>query len=98
LNFKFDLDGEVSLNDFCKDIFIEMYNEACQLVIAYKVYRCWVSEFTSQPDLDTKANTVAIESIKLENEGWERDLNGQNAFDIIFIKNYKISNILQLCN
>ena len=67
------LGAEVSLLDFRKDIIIEMYNEAGQLAIAYKVYRCWVSEFQSQPDLDANANAVAIQHIKLENEGWERD-------------------------
>ena len=41
--------------------------------IAYKVYRCWVSEFQAQADLDANANAVAIQTIKLENEGWERD-------------------------
>ena len=76
-NFKSGLGAEVSLKDFRKDIIIEMYNEAGQLVIAYKVYRCWVSEFTAQPDLDANANAVAIQSIKLENEGWERDYEVQ---------------------
>jgi len=64
---------EVALKDFRKDIRIEMYNEAGQLVIAYNVYRCWVSEFQALPDLDANANAVAIQNIKLENEGWERD-------------------------
>jgi phage tail-like protein len=64
---------EVSLADFRKDIIIEMYNEAGQLAIAYKVYRCWVSEYQALPDLDANANAIAIEHIKLENEGWERD-------------------------
>jgi len=67
------LGQEVSLKDFRKDIIIELYNEAGQLAIAYKVYRCWVSEYQALPDLDANANAVAIESIKLENEGWERD-------------------------
>jgi phage tail-like protein len=64
---------EVSLADFRKDIRIEMYNEAGQLAIAYNVYRCWVSEYQALPDLDANANAVAIQHIKLENEGWERD-------------------------
>lgn len=72
-NFGSGLGAEVSLKDFRKDIIIEMYNEAGQLVIAYKVYRCWVSEYQALPDLDANANAVAIEYIKLENEGWERD-------------------------
>jgi phage tail-like protein len=67
------LGSESSLKDFRKDVIIELYNEAGQLVIAYKVYRCWVSEFQALPDLDANANAVAIQSIKLENEGWERD-------------------------
>ncbi len=66
---------EVSLKDFRKDLLIELYNEAGQKVLAYKVYRCWVSEYKALPDLDgNAANTVAIQSIKLENEGWERDV------------------------
>ena len=65
--------AEVSLKDFRKDIIIELYNEAGQLVIAYKVFRCWVSEYQALPELDANANEVAIESIVLQNEGWERD-------------------------
>jgi len=65
--------GEVSLQDFRKDIIIEVYNEAGQLAIAYKVYRCWVSEYQAFPELDASANAVAIQTLKLENEGWERD-------------------------
>lgn len=72
-NFGSGLGSEVSLKDFRKDIIIELYNEAGQLAISYKVYRCWVSEFQALPDLDANANAVAIESLKLENEGWERD-------------------------
>jgi len=67
------LGAEVSLADFRKDLVIEVYNEAGQLALAYKVYRCWVSELQAQPDLDANANAVAIQHIKLENEGWERD-------------------------
>jgi phage tail-like protein len=67
------LGAEVSLKDFRKDIIIDFYNEAGQLAISYKVYRCWVSEYQALPDLDANANAVAIQHIKLENEGWERD-------------------------
>lgn len=66
--------GESSLKDFRKDIIIEVYNEAGQLALAYKVHRCWVSEYQALPDLDANANAVAIQHIKLENEGWERDV------------------------
>jgi phage tail-like protein len=69
------LGAEVSLADFRKDIIIEVYNEAGQAVLAYKVYRCWVSEYQALPELDASANAVAIQSLKLEHEGWERDVS-----------------------
>jgi len=72
-SFGAGLGAESSLKDFRKDLIIEVYNEAGQLVLAYKVFRAWVSEFQALPDLDANANAVAIQSIKLENEGWERD-------------------------
>ncbi len=72
-NFQSGLGAEVSLKDFRKDIIIEIYNEAGQLAIAYKVFRCWVSEFQAAADLDANANAVLIQHIKLENEGFERD-------------------------
>jgi phage tail-like protein len=72
-NFGSGLGSEVSLKDFRKDLIVDLYNEAGQKVISYKVYRCWVSEFQAQADLDANANAVLIQSIKLENEGWERD-------------------------
>ena len=65
--------GAVSLADFRKDIVIELYNEAGQLVIAYRVYRCWPSEFEAIADLDADGNAVAIQRLVLQNEGWERD-------------------------
>ena len=69
------LGSEVSLKDFRKDILIELYNEAGQLAITYQIHRCWVSEFQALADLDANANAVLIQHIKLENEGWERDLS-----------------------
>jgi phage tail-like protein len=73
-NYGSGLGAEVSLKDFRKDVIIEVYNEAGQLAIAYKVYRAWVSEYQALPDLDANANAVAIQHIKLENEGFERDV------------------------
>jgi phage tail-like protein len=72
-SFGAGLGAESSLKDFRKDVLIEIYNEAGQLALAYKVFRCWVSEFHALPDLDANANAVAIQTLKLENEGWERD-------------------------
>ncbi len=65
--------SEVSLADFRKNITIEVLNEAGQVAIVYKVYRCWVSEYQALPEFDANANAVAIQTLKLENEGWERD-------------------------
>ena len=72
-NFGSGLGAEVSLKDFRKDLIIDVYNESGQLVLSYKVFRAWVSEFQAIPDLDANANAVAIQTLKLENEGWERD-------------------------
>jgi phage tail-like protein len=74
-NYGAGLGTEVSLKDFRKDIVLELLNEAGQIVMAYKIFRCWVSEWQALPDLDSNANAVAIQHIKLENEGWERDLS-----------------------
>jgi len=72
-NFQGGDGKQSSLADFRKDIIIDLFNEAGQKVISYKVYRCWVSEFQALPGLDSNANAVAIQTLKLENEGWERD-------------------------
>ena len=72
-NFGSGLGAEASLQDFRKEIQIEFYNEAGQPAITYNVHRCWVSEYQSLPELDANANAVAIQTLKLETEGWERD-------------------------
>src|ERR1051325_6857642 len=72
-NFGAGLGAEVSLKDFRKDIIIEVYNEAGQLALAYKVYRCWVSEFQATADLDANATAVLTQHTQLKNEGFERD-------------------------
>lgn len=65
--------AESSLKDFRKDIIIEFLNEAGQIALVYKVYRCWVSEYQALPELDANSGGVAIQRIVLQNEGWERD-------------------------
>ncbi len=69
----FQGDAIMSLKNFRKPIIIEVLNEQGSVALAYKVYRCWVSEYQALPDMDSNANAVAITNIKLENEGWERD-------------------------
>ncbi len=73
-NYGAGLGAESALRDFRKDIIIDLYNEAGQLALSYRVFRCWVSEFQSLPELDANANAVAIQQLKLENEGWQRDI------------------------
>ncbi|CAN5443527.1 phage tail protein [soil metagenome] len=65
--------NEVSLADFRKDIILDLFNEAGQLVFSYKIFRCWPSEYAALPDLDASGNAIAIEHIVLQNEGWLRD-------------------------
>ena len=64
----------VSVTNFRKDLILELLTDAGEVGLAYNVYRAWVSEFTALPALDAQADTVAIESLVLQHEGWERDL------------------------
>ncbi|MCU0805840.1 MAG: phage tail protein [Burkholderiales bacterium] len=66
--------AEVSLKDFRKDVLIDLFNEAGQLALRYRLYRCWVSEYQALPELDAGSAAIAIERIVIQNEGWERDL------------------------
>jgi phage tail-like protein len=70
-NFKGD--AAMSLKNFRKNIIIDVYNEQDAVVLSYNVFNCWVSEYQALPELDASANAVMIQTIKLENEGWERD-------------------------
>lgn len=76
-NYGTKLGAKASLKDFRRNLTIELLNEAGQTVIAYKVKGCWVSEYQALPDLDANGNAVAIQHIKLENEGWERDVDAK---------------------
>lgn len=74
-NLVHSLDSPMSLANFRKDIILDFFNEAGQLTISYKLLRCWPSEYQALPQLDAGTAGVAIQTIKLENEGWERDLS-----------------------
>jgi phage tail-like protein len=60
-------------NDFRKEVRVEILDLDGNVVLKYKIHKCWVSEYTAVPDLDANANTVGIKTLKIENEGWERD-------------------------
>jgi phage tail-like protein len=83
-DYRTPTDHQASLKDFRKDIVIELYNEAGQKVLAYKCHRCWPSEFVALPDLDANANAVAIQSMVLQTEGWERDESVQEPKEPTF--------------
>ena len=68
-----DGDAAMSLRNFRKDIRINLINLQGAVVLSYMVFRCWVSEYAPLPDLDADANEVALETIVLEHEGFERD-------------------------
>jgi phage tail-like protein len=74
-NFHGGPGAESSLKDFRKDITIDVFNEAGQKVISYQIFRCWVSEYQALGDFDSNANAVLIQHIKLEHEGFLRDLS-----------------------
>jgi phage tail-like protein len=66
-------DASMDLVNYKKDMMLEVMNEKGHVAFRYFLYDCWISEYTSMPDLDANANAVAIENIKIELEGWERD-------------------------
>lgn len=67
--------AQIALAGFRKDLLLEMHNEAGQVALVYKIYRAWVSEYNALPELDANANAVAIQSIILQHEGFERDVD-----------------------
>lgn len=62
-----------SLADFRRDLEIEVLNQAGQLRARYRLFNCWPSDYTALPEVDASANTVALQSMTLQNEGWQRD-------------------------
>jgi len=73
-NYRAGLGMEVSLANFRRNLTLEFYNEAGQLVYSYIIYNCWPSSYQALPDLDASANAVAIQTLVIEHEGWERDV------------------------
>lgn len=72
-NLVHSLKSPISLKNFRKDITVDLFNEAGQQVLSYMLYRCWVSEYVEVPALDAATAAVAIETIKVEIEGFEHD-------------------------
>ncbi|HEY9029082.1 MAG TPA: phage tail protein [Burkholderiaceae bacterium] len=76
-NNVYDVEGGavLTLKNFRKDIIVELLNEQGVVAKAYKVFRCWVSEYQALPELDANGHAVAFEHIVLQNEGWVRDVD-----------------------
>ena len=70
-------DAGMDLVNYKRELILEVMNEKGHVALRYFLHNCWVSEFTAVPDLDANANAVAIETIKIELEGWERDVDTQ---------------------
>lgn len=68
-------DQAVSPKTFRKDVSIEVLNEQGQVALRYNVFNCWVSEYQAFSDLDANANAIAIKHLKLENEGFEKEMS-----------------------
>ncbi len=66
-------DSAMDLAGYKKELTLEVMNEKGQVALRYFLHACWVSDYTAMPDLDANANAVAIENMKIELEGWERD-------------------------
>jgi len=66
-------DTAMDLAAYKKNLTLEMMNEKGHVAYRYFLYDCWVSEYTAMPELNANANAVAIESLKIELEGWDRD-------------------------
>lgn len=79
-------DAAVDLVNFRKDVTLEFLDEMGHVAKRYFLYRCWVSEYQALPDLDANANAVAIQHLKLENEGWERDYDVTEPSEPSFVE------------
>jgi phage tail-like protein len=71
--------GDVAMDlvRYKKELTLEVMNEKGQVALRYFLHGCWVSEFTAVPALDANANAVAVETIKIELDGFERDIGTQ---------------------
>ena len=68
-------DTAMDLVNYRKDVVLEVLDEKGHVARRFFLYHCWVSEFQTLPALDSSANAIAIETLKLELEGWDRDLS-----------------------
>jgi len=72
---RFSDEALITLKDYKRNLIIQVRNLQGVPVKQYKIYRAWVSEYTALPELDANANATMIESVVVQNEGWERDVD-----------------------
>jgi phage tail-like protein len=58
---------------FRKDVRIEVYDARGRLAVAYDVHWCWPSDYVALDGLEAGSECALIQSLTLQNEGWERD-------------------------
>jgi phage tail-like protein len=68
-----DGDPTKDLVGYKRELTLEVMNEKGQVAMRCFLHECWVSEYTAMPELDASGNAIAVESVKLELEGWSRD-------------------------
>ncbi|MFI4976757.1 MAG: phage tail protein [Caulobacterales bacterium] len=56
-----------------KNVRLEVLGDSGQPILAYNLYRCWVSEYQPLPELDQAASGPLTERITLECDEWTRD-------------------------
>lgn len=66
-------DAAMSLRGYRKTIAINLLNLQGFVAKRFFLYRAWVSEFQALPEMDSNANAIAIEMVKLEFEGFALD-------------------------
>jgi len=66
-------DAAVSLAGYKRNLLLQINNLQGTPVKSFRILRAWVSEYTATAELDANANAVLIESIVVQNEGFERD-------------------------
>lgn len=69
----YETDSLMDLAGYKKELTLVVMNEKNQPAFRYALHGCWVSDYTAMPDLDANANAIAIESMKIEVDGWERE-------------------------
>jgi phage tail-like protein len=83
-------DSLMDLASFKRELMLEVMTEKGHVVHRYFLHNAWVSEYTVIPDFEDNANAIAIESLKLEIEGYDQDPRNQSLMRKGMFLNSKI--------